>query len=95
MTSHWTPKLRPLPECSLVSLLSENTLVGHQGAVTAVLLLSEEPHRREFHHRRHYATSEFTTHGRCSGQATFLAVGEVTTGLPRLHTAPQSFVAAR
>jgi hypothetical protein len=49
--------IRPLPECGLVIVLSESTLVELQGAVTAVLLLSKQLHRRDYHHR-HQVTSE-------------------------------------
>jgi hypothetical protein len=32
-----TLKLRPLPECGLVSCVKRSTLVGHQGAVTVAV----------------------------------------------------------
>ena len=43
-------KLIPLPEYGLVVVLSESALVELQGAVTAVLLLSKQPHRPDFYH---------------------------------------------
>jgi len=62
--------------------------VEHQGAVTAALLLSEEPHRWTFDHRRRYATSDSRARFRTqqTGSTVALCLADVIASFPTCTT---------